>query len=181
MFNRKRKAEQLGRVLLPSNIIVSASLAALIMLKDDPYFGGDAIAFTVTFCLSSASFFALKSVFSDENLSCFGGAVVALAVFLLSGAFLQLSEELVFFTTALTFTMILLSIFRSRWGISGHVTAATLVSTLLTQMDVRFVFLYALVPVLGWSRLEVRAHNFSQVVFGALLGLSLPLIYLLLG
>ena len=180
MHDRKRKAEQLGRAMLPSNLIVLASLVTLILLKDDPRFGGDIIAFTLTFGFSSATYFALKSYFSDENLSCFGGASVALAVFLLSTVFLQISEELVFFATALISTMAVLPILRSRWGVSGHVTVATLISTLLTRMDIRFAFLYALTPLLGWSRLEVKAHNVPQILFGALLGLSVPIIYLLL-
>lgn len=177
---RKRQAERLGKALPPSNLIVLASSILLILLRNDPHFVEDVLAFAVTFAPSSASFFALKSTFSDENLSCFGGAAVALVVFLLCRAFLQLSHELISFAIPLIFTMIFLPILRSRWGISGHVTAAILVSTLLTLIDLRFALFYILTLLLAWSRLELRAHNISQILFGALLGLAVPLIYFLL-
>lgn len=180
MPDRKRKAAWLGKALTPSNLIVLASFILLGLLRNDPHFMEDAVAFAVIFAPSSASFFALKSMFSDENLSCFGGAAVALVVFLLCMAFLQLSNELISFAIPLISTMIFLPILRSRWGISGHVTAAILVSTLLTLIDSRFVFFYLLALLLAWSRLELRAHNISQILFGALLGLAVPLVYFLL-
>lgn len=180
MSDRKRKAEWVGKAFVPSNLIVLACTIVLILLRNDPHFVEDVVTFAVTFAPSSTSFFALKSMFSDENLSCFGGAAVALVVFLLCRAFLQLSHELISFAIPLISTMIFLPILRSRWGISGHVTAAILVSTLLTLIDLRFVFFYLLALLLALSRLELRAHNISQILFGALLGLGVPLICFLL-
>lgn len=180
MPDRKRKAEWLGKALVPSNLMLLSCAIVLILLRNDPHFVEDVVTFAVTFAPSSVSFFALKTTFQNENLSCFGGAAVALVVFLLCNAFLELSRELISFAIPLISTMILLPILRSKWGISGHVTAATLVSTLLTLMDLRFVFFYLLSPLLAWSRLGLREHNISQILFGALLGLAVPLIYFFL-
>jgi len=58
-----------------------------------------------------------------------------------------------------------------RWKISIHLIGFCTPLTILTMItNGATVPLYALVPVLMWARVEVRAHSWPQAVAGAVLG-----------
>jgi len=70
---------------------------------------------------------------------------------------------------------------RRKWKISGHVAASAGASTVLILVDKVFLPVIILVPLIGWSRLKLKAHTLSQVVAGAVLGVGVPLyVYLIL-
>ena len=61
-----------------------------------------------------------------------------------------------------------------QWKISIHLfTFSSSVALLFMQFGVVSLWLLLLVPVLMWSRIELKAHNFMQTLVGALVGFVL--------
>ena len=75
--------------------------------------------------------------------------------------------------TALALTLLALGILNltltTTLKISVHLQAITLfVITLLLSVSVSLVYLIALIPLVAWARLQLKAHDLSEVSLGAL-------------
>ncbi|MFN3134854.1 MAG: phosphatase PAP2 family protein [Candidatus Kryptonium sp.] len=68
-----------------------------------------------------------------------------------------------------TFLILLINL---RWKISAHSAGVSgPLSVLAWIFGYKVMPLFLLIPLVGWSRLYLRAHNFWQVVGGAVLGI----------
>lgn len=76
--------------------------------------------------------------------------------------------EAVSFTS--TFILFLISF---RWKISVHMAAMAIPLVFFTLIGYpQILFFTPLLPLLGWARIKLRAHTFSQVVAGTFVGFA---------
>ncbi len=88
--------------------------------------------------------------------------VISLVVIALFGNTLLLQLALTVFTV---FTVAYVVTFF--WKISLHMTFNTVGITLVNAVnDWQFLYLYALIPVIFWSRLNLKKHTVSQLIAG---------------
>jgi membrane-associated phospholipid phosphatase len=80
----------------------------------------------------------------------------------------------VFGATSLLLVIVIIYAVRPHWKISGHLTAATGVCTVLSLIDSIFVPTAVLLPIVAWSRLKLGAHTPSQIIAGIAIGLAVP-------
>ncbi len=67
----------------------------------------------------------------------------------------------------------LIMLINSRWKISAHSAGLSGPLTVLAWIfGYKTLPLFLLIPLVGWSRLYLKAHTFWQVVAGAILGIS---------
>ena len=67
--------------------------------------------------------------------------------------------------------MVFILLITLQWKISIHLfTFASSIALLFMQFGVIALWLLLLVPVLMWSRIFLKAHNFMQTLVGGLVG-----------
>ena len=176
MINRKEIAEWIEKIFFPSNTIILASLILLLFFRNDPSFMNGFIIFMLTLFPSYASIYILKHYVKNVTILYLIGTIIASLSFFFAITFLTPFDALIYFANSLFSTMLSFSLIRLKWKISGHVTVATFISTALTLIYWNLLIVYTLCPIIAWSRLELKAHSYSQVLIGALLGLLIPII-----
>jgi len=104
------------------------------------------------------------------------GAIFYLIAYFIFLTFRELSmAKITLFLLVFTTVFGLFSIFSKP---SFHVCAfAGGIVFLALLFDLRIIILSILTPLIGWSRVVLRAHTRNQVILGAILGVSLSIIF----
>jgi len=169
-------AGAIEKLLFPSNIIIMGAVLLLIYLRDEPGFISNVLTFLSSLLVYGLVIYLFKKRMRDENKLYCIGALSALLAFLLCYCFLKLSKEIVFGAISLLLVTLIIYTVRPRWKISGHTTALMGVWTTLLLVDSIFLPLGVLSPLVIWSRLKLKAHTPAQIIAGAMVGSSVPLI-----
>lgn len=177
MLMKDGAARTVERLLFPSNTIIMGAILLLIYLRDKPVFVNDVFIFFLSLLVYGSAVYLLKKRVKDENKLYCSGALSALLAFFLCYSCFSLSKEVVFGATSLLSVTLIIYIIRPRWKISGHTTALTGVWTTLLLINLIFLPLGALLPLVVWSRLKLKAHTPAQITAGVIVGLSVPVIY----
>ena len=69
---------------------------------------------------------------------------------------------------------------RTVWKVSAHMAGTSFVFTIASLLGngLLAVSTLAALPLVGWSRLKLKRHTFSQVIVGSILGLVIPVLLL---
>lgn len=169
-------ARAIERLLFPSNTIMIGAVLLLIYLRGEPVFVNNVLTFLSSLLVYGLVIYLSKERIEDENKLYCIGALSALLAFFLCYCFLKLSKEIVFGAISILLVTLIIYTVRPRWKISGHTTALVGVWTTLLLIDLIFLPLGVLSPLVIWSRLKLKAHNPTQIIAGAMVGLSVPLI-----
>lgn len=169
-------ARTIEKLLFPSNMIIIGAILLLIYLRDEPVFINDVLTFFSALLVYGLVVFLLKKRIMDENkLYCIGASSALLAFFICNSC-LRLSREIVFGAISLLLVTFIIYTIRPRWKISGHTTTIMGVWTTFLLVDLIFLPLGILLPLVIWSRLKLKAHAPTQIIAGMIVGLSVPLI-----
>ena len=169
-------ARAIEKLLFPSNTIIIGAVLLLIYLRGEPVFISNVLTFLSSILVYGSVVYLFKKRMRDENKLYCIGALSALLAFFLCYCFLKLSKEIVFGAISLLLVTLIIYTVRPRWKISGHTTALMGVWTTLLLVDLIFLPLGVLSPLVIWSRLKLRAHTLTQIIAGVMVGLSVPLI-----
>ncbi len=184
-FTLHRLANVISWVISPI-IVAPAVYIAIVMLG----YGGDVKSISYLTVLFVSSTIApillisgLKKIgrISDYNITFreqrFLPLLVLIAVNALGYEFMKqlnpprLLTGILLFNAVNTVFILLVTL---QWKISIHLfTFSSSVALLFMQFGVVSLWLLLLVPVLMWSRIELKAHNFMQTLVGALVGFVL--------
>ena len=101
----------------------------------------------------------------------FGTAAAAIAFVLL--LILSASRPLIATVTAVIVVLVIATVITRYWKISLHVVGmAGAVTVFVLMFGPRFLFLSALVVLVGWARWQVGAHTLPQALAGTALAVS---------
>jgi membrane-associated phospholipid phosphatase len=169
-------ARAIEKLLFPSNTTIIGAVLLLIHLRGEPVFVNNVLTFLSSLLVYGLAICLLKERIRDENKLYCIGALSALLAFFLCYRFLKLSKEIVFGAISLLLVTLIIYTVRPRWKISGHTTALMGVWVALLLVDLIFLPLGVLSPLVIWSRLKLKAHTPVQIIAGAMVGSSVPLI-----
>ena len=165
-----RLAKLLERLFFPSHVVLAGGLALLHVL-------GWRLLETAAFLASSLVYAGLvrllKADGRGEKPYALAGAG-ALAVYCSLHLALGLRWEMAYAAASLLVMLIAAYYTRVKWRVSGHVATLAGVAATLAPLSRLSILAFILVPVLAWSRLELKAHTPLQVLAGAALGLLAP-------
>ena len=123
----------------------------------------------------SISHMIIKDKVKEENKKYFiSSAVISITFFILS-QMVGVSHEIFFSGVTLFIVAVLTYSIRPHWKISAHMIGYVSMVTVLTFLNVKFLFLYILVPLIAWSRLVLKRHNIYQIIAGTILGVLVPI------
>ena len=176
MLMEKNIARAIEKLLFPSNSIMIGAILLLIYLRDEPLFINNVLTFLSSLLVYGLAIYLLKKRIMDENRLYCIGTLSALLVFFLCCCCLKLSKEIMFGAASLLSITFIVYTIRSRWKISGHTTALMGVWTTLLLVDLIFLPLGVLLLLVIWSRLKLKAHAPTQIIAGAIVGLTVPLL-----
>jgi len=170
-------AKLLEDSLFPSRMITYTGVILMVFLGLRL---NDVCAFLIgAFCYKISVTYLKGKIFGDQLYVISG--LLSLVSFFIVCKFIAVSEELTYGALSLFLMTLIIYLVRRKWKISGHVAASAGASTVLILVDKVFLPVIILVPLIGWSRLKLKAHTLSQVVAGAVLGVGVPLyVYLIL-
>lgn len=171
----KNIARAVEKLLFPSNTIIIGAVLLLIYLRGEPVFVNNVLTFLFSLLVYGLVIYPFKEGIGDENKLYCIGALSALLTFFLCYCFLKLSKGIVFGAISLLLVTLIIYTVRPRWKISGHTTALMGVWTTLLLVDLIFLPLGVLSLLVIWSRLKLKAHTPTQIIAGAIIGLSVPL------
>ncbi|MFQ6080341.1 MAG: hypothetical protein ACE5OW_01570 [Candidatus Bathyarchaeia archaeon] len=169
-------ARAIEKLLFPSNTIMIGAVLLLIYLTGESVFVNNVLTFLSSLLVYGLVIYLFKGRIRDENKLYCIGSLSALLAFFLCYYFLNLSKEIVFGAISLLLVTLIIYTVRPRWKISGHTTALMGVWTTLLLVDLIFLPLGMLSPLVIWSRLKLKAHTPTQIIAGAMVGLLVPLI-----
>jgi len=160
----------------PSNIFIIFGIIAIAYLMNDYYAYNNIMTLLTSTFVFIISTLLLKKRIQDENYLHFSVALIALFTFFLASYILPVSFKLFYAATSVFLLSITVFLIRIKWKISTHTASFISASTMLSIIDIKFLFLFLLAPVIMWSRIKRKVHNFKQVLVGALVGFSVPII-----
>jgi membrane-associated phospholipid phosphatase len=108
------------------------------------------------------------------NLASLITSSIIIAIALTTKSNMFLSIAIINFVISLIMGVV--SIF---WKVSGHMTYLLILATITTMLFFSwplFIFWAIIVPIVAWSRLELKKHTLMQVIGGTILGLLVTLI-----
>ncbi len=183
-FNLRRFANVISWVLSPS-VVAPLAYIAIVMLGfcDDVKSSSYLVILFVSSTLAPVLLISgLKKVgkISDYNIPFreqrFLPLLVLIAVNALGYEFMKQLSPPRLLTGILLFNAvntILILLITLQWKISIHLfTFSSSAGLLFMQFGVVALWLLLLVPLLMWSRIFLKAHNFMQTLVGALLGFA---------
>ena len=168
-----RIAKLLESIFFPSKTIayISAILVYYLGLKINDIvvilIGGIAYELAVLF---------MRRVTRNQNLVFGVSGMFSIVLFLAINAIIPVSKTLIASALTLFFTTASMLILRQFWKASGHVATLTGALTVLVLIDLIFIPLVILIPLVAWSRIKVGAHTIKQVIMGFLVGVIVPLL-----
>ncbi|ABL65005.1 phosphatase PAP2 family protein [Chlorobium phaeobacteroides] len=181
-FDLHRFADIISWVVSPVIVAPAAYIALVLMgFSEDP----DTLSYlTVLFMASTVVpmllIFGLKKIgkVSDYNISFreqrFLPLLVLTGVNLLGYELLKQVDAPRLLTGILLFNAVnsvFILLVTLQWKISIHLfTLASSIAMLTLQFGLLSLWLLLLIPVLMWSRIYLRAHNFMQTLIGSIIG-----------
>ncbi len=169
----ERLAEYLEKIFFPPNMIGIGGILILTYLN---WRLADVLTFVLSLLGTGIFLTVLRDKIEDRNNLYALSAGPSLPVFMIVSIFFNLSPEIVFGAVSMFLILTVGYLIRPNWKISGHTGAATAVAMVLSLINPLFLPLFILVPLVGWSRLELQAHTPNQVLAGFLLGITIPTI-----
>jgi len=169
--NSVKIAKALEDLLFPSRVITYAGVLLLVSLGLRP---SDVIAFLIGALIYKVSILCLRNRIIGDELYVISG-LISLASFFIICRVVVVSKELIYGALSLFLITLIIYIVRRKWKISGHVAASAGAWTTLILVNTVFFPMMALIPLVAWSRLKLRAHTLYQVLAGAVLGFVIPL------
>ncbi len=138
----------------------------------DFLFGG---GFFLLFCVLS---FFLKRFDKGEMFQYFLPSLLLVITF---GVFnilvYSFPREFLLMAISLFLILTIIGLIRFYWLISNHCAFSSFCFTLLFLIvDFNLIFLFLLLPIVAWSRIELKRHDVPQVIAGSLFGLIIPIL-----
>lgn len=114
-----------------------------------------------------------------QRLPVFVASLVSIAVGL--AVLVPLSAPRLVIAGLLTVTLgaVVVAVVNTFWKLSVHVAVVTVVAVALVSVSAWWAPVLLLIPLVGWSRVELRDHTVAQVAAGVPAGLIVVLPYLL--
>ena len=187
MKNRSKLAKFFSRVLMIL-LTVFASLSVLLKIEIDLKYQLLLILFTFVLPILFALIFKLFDITSDLTVSKREERpklyLTFLSFFLISLniAITTQNSTLIEIYSVLNLTFVLGTLITFFWKISFHMIFSTLIIFFICYLlkTPEIYSLVILLPLIGWSRLQLRKHSFKQVLGGTLLSIIGILIVLTL-
>ncbi len=174
--NKTRLAKFFSRTVM-ALLIILTSISMFIKINIEFKYQILLIIFTFILPILSAVLFRFFDITSDLTVSkkeerpklfftCLIFFLISLYISLKSG-----SIHLVQIYTALSLTFFLGTLITFWWKISFHMIIATLAASFIIFLwrAPQSCLLLSLIPLIGWSRLQLRRHSIKQVIGGMLL------------
>jgi len=108
---------------------------------------------------------------NEESISTFLAGVI---VIYLTSLIQPSTSTLIF--KGLGVLLLLLGMIRNVWKVSGHVAGFSFLFTIsaIAGNILLSLFTLSVLPLVGWSRLALKRHDFKQVIAGFFLGILVP-------
>lgn len=168
------------RLLFPSNMVITSAILLLIYLKDEPFFVNNVVICVISVLGYGLTVYLLKRRAKDENKLYGTSALLTLIVFFFCSFFLVVSKEIMYCAISLLPVIIFIYLIRTRWKISAHSATVTGVWAVLSLIDLIFLPLVSLLPLVVWSKRKLKEHTPIQLIAGTMIGLVVPLTFYLL-
>jgi len=168
------------KILFPTNVAIIGGILLILYKINSTFALNDIIIFLSSIILYGLLRIFTKTKIKSETKKYSIPSLIAMLCFVIMSVLLPASKEFLLGALALLFIVIIAHIIRDLWKLSGHAMTYTSFSVILTLIDLRFVFLFILLPVVVWSRLKLKRHTKDQVLVATLVGFIIPsLIFLL--
>ncbi len=175
-MNKQKLAKITEKIFFPTNILVIILVLVIFLWGKERILVNDIIVFILSFSTFLFASFLLKRRSVDENLLFFMSITSGIIVFALLTLVLPVSKKFIFAALCTTITTFVILPLRVMWKISLHTLAFSMMVTILTILDFRFVMLFLFLPIVVWSRLKLKRHSFLQVITGIYVGFLIPII-----
>ena len=173
-----RFAKFLELLFFPSNL-VAVLLLYLIYLNFDKMIFIDKLIYGFGIIGTPLAFYIMnKRSKRKTRASIISIAIAAIVFYSIASNFPSIPNfETLFLTVSSFFALgFLVSVIRLKWMISFHVSVLTTAITILSFLNQNFMFLFVFVPLVAWSRIDLKVHTLLQTVLGFVLGLMIPVI-----
>lgn len=174
--NKTRLAKFFSRIVM-TVLIALASISIFIKIDMVLKYQISLVLFTFVLPIFSAILFKFFDITSDLTVSkkeerpklfftCLIFFIISLYISFRSG-----NSQLIYLYSTLVLTFFLGTVITFWWKISFHMIIATLsiLFIIFLWREPQSYLLLSLIPLIGWSRLQLRRHSIKQVIGGTLL------------
>lgn len=175
-MNGNKIAEYVERVFFPSTVSIVGGLILIFYLWSSIHFFNNILILLSSIVVYFSVLKTTKKRIKSETRKYTFAAGVALIYILAMSSVFTISEELKLGLFSLMLITMTNHFIRDVWKISGHAMTYSGVSTVLSLVDIRFLPMFALLPVVAWGRLKLKRHDLAQVIAGSVVGVSVPLV-----
>jgi len=164
------------KIFFPTNILLIILTLALFLWENERIFINDIIVFVLSFSIFLLASILLRRRNIDENLLFFMSITSGVIVLFLLSLIIPISKKIIFAGLCTIITTFIILPLRVLWKISLHTLAFTMMVTILTILDLRFIILFVFLPLVAWSRVKLKRHSSLQVIMGSYIGFLIPVI-----
>lgn len=158
-----------------SSAIIGSAITMVYLFRDSLLLDGLYVLIP-PFVVYGIFWMILRSTrFRNENKLYTIPAIPALLVFLAMSFFAEIPRVFILATMSMIPIFFLVYFLRPRWKISAHMMFFMMVVGVLYSLDVVLGWLVLLAPLVAWSRLSLKRHNYTQLMIGSAVGITIPL------
>lgn len=169
-------AEYVEKIFFPSNVTIAGGAIIIFYLSSLAYLFNNLIVFLSSILIYFLAVKITKRKIKSETKKFTIASGISMISFWVISLIFPVSPELIFGFLSSFLIIIILHSSRDVWKVSGHAMTYVGVSTVLYILDPIFILSFALLPLVVWSRLKLRRHDFLQVFVGSIVGIFIPVI-----